>query len=321
MPILKSNYRPSYFFRNYHVSTIYTSVFRKVKGVKQQRERLELADGDFLDIDWSYSKNLKSTKLLILLHGLEGNAQRPYMTGLAKLFTINGWDVAALNFRGCSGEMNRLYKSYNAGASEDLKEVIAAILSKQKYTQIALNGFSLGGNVVLKYVGEGNELPKELIAAVAISTPVDLAGSCKKLAESKNRLYSKRFVKKLKEQLYLREQKFPEDLERAKIDSCNSLVAIDDLYTSKAHGFNDAADYYSKSSSLNFIENIKIPTLLINAKNDEFLSDSCYPISIAKKKSNFFLEIPEYGGHVGFLQKKEYTYSEERALEFIKSYI
>jgi len=321
MPLLKSNYHPSYFFRNYHISTIYTSVFRKVKGVNQQRERLELQDGDFLDLDWSYSPNKNSDKVLIVLHGLEGNSQRPYMTGLAKLFNKNGWDVAAVNFRGCSGEMNRLYRSYNAGASEDLKEVISAIILKEKYSRVALNGFSLGGNVVLKYLGEGNELPKELIAAVTVSTPIDLAGSCEKLAESKNSLYSKRFVKKLKEQLYLREDKFPEDLDRANIDSCHSLVAIDDLYTSKAHGFEDAADYYSKSSALNFIDNIKIPTLLINAKNDEFLSDSCYPIALAKKKSNFYLEIPDYGGHVGFLQKKEHTYSEERALEFIKSYI
>ena len=186
-------------------------MFRKVKGVNQQRERLELEDGDFLDLDWSHSPNNNSNKVLIVLHGLEGNAQRPYITGLAKLFNKNGWDVAALNFRGCSGEMNRLYRSYNAGASEDLKEVISAILSKNKYTQIALNGFSLGGNVVLKYLGEGNDIPKEIVAAVAISTPIDLAGSCEKLAESKNSLYSKRFVKKLKEQLYLRERKFPDE--------------------------------------------------------------------------------------------------------------
>ncbi len=285
MPLIKSNYRPSYFFRNYHISTIYTSVFRKVNGIKQQRERLELEDGDFLDLDWSFSVKEKSDKVLIVLHGLEGNAQRPYITGLAKLFNKNGWDVAAVNFRGCSGEMNRLYRSYNAGASEDLKEVITAILSKNKYTHLALNGFSLGGNVVLKYLGEGNEIPKEVVAAVAVSTPIDLAGSCEKLAESKNSLYSKRFVKKLKEQLYLREGKFPNELERAKIDSCKTLVSIDDLYTSKAHGFEDASDYYAKSSALNFIENIKIPTLLINAKNDEFLSDSCYPIESPKRNA------------------------------------
>ena len=321
MPLIKSHYRPSYFFRNYHISTIYTSVFRKVNGIKQQRERLELEDGDFLDLDWSFSVKGKSDKVLIVLHGLEGNAQRPYITGLAKLFNKNGWDVAAVNFRGCSGEMNRLFRSYNAGASEDLKEVIKAILSKNKYTHLALNGFSLGGNVVLKYLGEGNEIPKEVVAAVAVSTPIDLAGSCEKLAESKNSLYSKRFVKKLKEQLYLREGKFPNELERAKIDSCKTLVSIDDLYTSKAHGFEDASDYYAKSSALNFIENIKIPTLLINAKNDEFLSQSCYPVEIAKKMPNFYLELPDYGGHVGFLQKKEHTYSEERALEFIQSYI
>ncbi|MCF4100725.1 alpha/beta fold hydrolase [Gillisia sp. M10.2A] len=320
MPLLKSSYQPPFVFKNYHISTVYASLFRKPLPVKQIRERVELADGDFIDIDWSYS-NSASKKVLVILHGLEGNAQRPYITGLANYFNIHNWNVAAVNFRGCSGEINRLYRSYNAGASEDLQEIVTHVLPKNNYTHLAINGFSLGGNLLLKYLGEGNALPPQLKAAVAISTPCDLHGSLKKLEEPKNRLYTKRFIKKLKSQLILRGKHFPAELSPSQILECESLLSIDDLYTSKAHGFKDALDYYKKSSSLNFLQYISTPTLLINAKNDGFLSDSCYPEAIAKRSPNFFLETPLYGGHVGFIQNKKQTYTEERALEFISSFL
>lgn len=317
MPVIKSNYKTPFLFRNYHISTIYASLIRRVPAIHQFRERLELVDGDFLDLDWSFSLKRKSKKLLIILHGLEGNAKRPYVLGMAGNFNSAGYDVAAINFRGCSGEINRLYKSYNAGASEDLREVISYTLKKNKYEEIFLTGFSLGGNLMLKYLGEGNKLPTEIKAAVAISTPCDLHKSLKKLEEPKNRLYSRRFVKKLKQQLLLRESKFPDHIEKQKILACKSLFAIDELYTGKAHGFENALDYYKKSSALNFIPSIEIPTLLINARNDEFLSDNSSPVELAENNPHFFLEMPEYGGHVGFIQKKKTTYTEDRSLDFI----
>lgn len=320
MPVINSNYKPPFLFRNYHISTIYASLVRKVPAIEQSRERLELPDGDFLDLDWSFSTQGESTKLLIILHGLEGNTQRPYVLGMAGNFTRAGFDVAAVNFRGCSGEINRLYRSYNAGATEDLREVITCALKKNKYTEIVLTGFSLGGNLMLKYLGEGNALPSEIKAAVAISTPCDLHQSLKKLEEPKNRLYSRRFVKKLKQQLLMREAKFPQNIQKQEILDCKSLFAIDELYTGKAHGFENAIDYYGKSSALNFISSIEIPTLLINARNDEFLSENSSPVDLAEKNPNFFLEMPEYGGHVGFLQHKKTTYTEDRALEFLSKY-
>lgn len=320
MPVIKSNYKAPLLFRNYHISTIYASLVRRVPAIDQKRERLELSDGDFLDLDWSFSTKGESTKLVVILHGLEGNAKRPYVLGMAGNFNRAGFDVAAINFRGCSGEINRLYRSYNAGASEDLREVISHALNKNKYKEIFLTGFSLGGNLMLKYLGEGNDLPLEIKAAVAISTPCDLHQSLKKLEELKNRIYSRRFVKKLKQQLFLRESKFPEHIEKQKILACKSLFAIDEIYTGKAHGFENAVDYYEKSSALNFIASIKIPTLLINAKNDEFLSKSSSPVELAQNNSQFYLEMPKYGGHVGFLQKKNTTYAEDRALDFFSNY-
>ncbi len=321
MPILESTYNPPYVFRNYHISTIYSAKLRSVKKVPQTRERLQLEDGDFLDIDWSFANSCSSNKVLIILHGLDGNAQRPYVRGLAHHFNRHAWDVAAINFRGCSGEINKLYRSYNAGASEDLNQVVTSILSKKKYDSLAINGFSLGGNLLLKYLGEGNSLPKELKAAVAISAPCDLHASLNKLNESRNWLYSKRFVMQLKKQLFLREKHFPEKITKEQIATCTNLLSIDELYTSQAHGFTDALEYYEKNSALSFIPNIKTPTLLINAKNDGFLSENSSPTEMAKNNPDFYLETPEYGGHVGFLQNKQATYTEERALEFVTSHL
>ncbi len=321
MPVLKSTYQTPFLFRNYHLSTIYASMFRKVPEISQTRERLELGDGDFLDLDWSFAPMGPAKKLLIILHGLEGNSSRPYVLGMAGHFNLSGWDVAAINLRGCSGEINRLYRSYNAGASEDLREVINYILDKKKYDTLSLTGFSLGGNLMLKYLGEGKEIPQQLKAAVAISTPCDLYRSLKKLEETKNFLYSRRFVKKLRQQLLKRSELFPDNIEKEEILKCTTLYAIDDLYTGKAHGFQNALEYYEKSSALNFIPAITIPTLLINAKNDAFLSPNSSPVEIADQHPFFHLEMPEYGGHVGFLQNKKTTFAEERALEFIAGYI
>lgn len=315
MPILKSNYKPPIIFRNYHLSTIYASMIRKVPHISQSRERLELEDGDFIDIDWSYAKS--SDKVVIILHGLEGNSQRPYVKGMAHKFLGDGWDVAAVNLRGCSGELNRLFRSYNAGASEDLKAVLDHILKMKKFSIITLIGFSLGGNLMLKYLGEGNNVPQEIKAAVAISTPCDLYLSLKRLEELQNILYSKRFVNKLKKQLQLRGSKFPDKISTRDIAGCKSLYAIDELYTGKAHGFQNARDYYDKCSALNFIPNIKLPTLLINAKNDAFLSANSSPEKMAEINPFFYLETPKYGGHVGFIQKGNSTYAEDRALEFL----
>ncbi|WP_029038131.1 YheT family hydrolase [Salinimicrobium xinjiangense] len=317
MPLVESKYDPPFVFRNYHVSTVYSATIRRVE-VAQQRERMELEDGDFLDLDWSYSPG-KTSRVLVIIHGLEGSSKRPYVTGIAKHFTENGWDVAAVNLRGCSGELNRKFKSYHAGATGDLDQVVRHILKRSKYDQLAFNGFSLGGNLMLKYLGEKRELPKQLKAAVVVSVPCDLHGSLKQLQKKQNFIYAKRFLYKLREHLSLRAEQFPGQLSREKIAACDTLLDIDNLYTSRAHDFENALDYYEKNSSLHFLENIKIPTLLINAQNDGFLSPDCYPIDTARENPHFHLEMPNYGGHVGFIQNGPVTYNEKRALEFIEA--
>jgi predicted alpha/beta-fold hydrolase len=179
------------------VSTIYAGLIRRVELPQQKRERLLLPDGDFMDLDWSYAPNT-SQKLIILLHGLEGHAQRPYITGTAKLFNAEGYDALGVNFRGCSGEPNRLFRSYHSGATEDLAAVVNHVVAKQQYHSIYVKGISLGANMLLKYLGEGQQIPQELKAAIAVSVPCDLRGSSEELHKLKNRAYAIRFLDHLK---------------------------------------------------------------------------------------------------------------------------
>ena len=315
MPLVPSSYKPPSRFKNDFISTVYSGIVRKVKGVSQQRERMTLSDDDFLDLDWSYSKT-KTNKLIILLHGLEGNAQRAYMLGAAKLFNQNNFDAVCVNFRSCSGEFNLKFRSYHSGETEDLEDIIQHIISTKHYSEIYINGFSLGGNIALKYAGEGRIIPKQIKSVVAVSVPIFLYGSMLELHKFKNVLYHDRFIRHLKNKLKHKLKQFPDKISNDNTKRIKSLKDFDDIYTSKAHGFKDALDYYDKNSSLQFLNNISIPTLLINAKNDSFLSSECYPIKEAKTNSNLFLEMPDYGGHVGFYDKNNTYYNEKRALEF-----
>ena len=318
MPQQDSNYAPPILFRNGHFSTIYSGIIRSVNGVVQNRERIALSDGDFLDLDWSYAQS-KSKKLVVLLHGLEGDAQRPYITGSAKILNQNGYDCCAVNFRGCSGEPNIKYRSYHSGATEDLMNILDHILSTRDYKSIFLKGFSLGGNLLLKYLGEGNQIPTELKGAVAVSVPCNLHDSCKQLLSTKNLLYAIRFKGNLLEKLRQKQAMFPEKISNADIKKIKTLMDFDDAYTSKAHNFKNALDYYEQCSSLQFLSNIQVPSLIINAKNDSFLGPDCYPVLETDNNPNLHLEMPNYGGHVGFWGKNNITYTEKRALEFFES--
>ena len=317
MPLINSNYNPPYFYKNGHLSTIYAGLIREVKGLTQERERITLPDTDFLDLDWSYT-NKPCSKAAILLHGLEGNAQRAYIKGSAKALTDNGYDVCAVNFRGCSGEPNTTYRSYHSGATEDLKAVIKHILTNKSYSSLYLKGFSLGGNLILKYLGEGNTIPSEIKGAVAISVPCQLADSLEQLLTFKNIAYANRFKKNLIEKLKSKQKLFPSKISDADIKKISTLKDFDDVYTSKAHGFKDAMDYYTQCSSLQFLKNITIPALIINAQNDSFLGKACYPISQAKTNTSLYLDMPKYGGHVGFYGTDNITYSERNAITFFK---
>lgn len=317
MPLLASSYRPEVFFRNGHLATIYSALLRKVDPPEQTRERITLPDGDFLDLDWS-SADVPADKVLVLLHGLEGNAQRPYMVGSARLFNASGYDVCAVNLRGCSGEPNLLFRSYHSGATEDLEAVLQHIEKTRAYARIYLKGFSLGGNLILKFLGERPHSPNRIAGAAAISVPCDLHDSLLQLNKPKNWLYARKFLSSLREKVYEKQKRFPGRISLEEAGKIRSLKDFDDLYTSRAHGFADAIDYYTRCSSQRFLEGIGVPTLLLNARNDSFLGPRCYPVEICRDHPNVYFESPDYGGHVGFVGEGGFYYSEQRSLEFLR---
>jgi predicted alpha/beta-fold hydrolase len=319
MPLVSSNYNPPFLFKNGHLATFFSGLVRKVPGVIQERERIHLPDGDFLDLDWSFSPK-PTNKVMILLHGLEGHAQRPYITGSAKQGNFNGYDACAVNFRGCSGEMNTLYRSYHSGATEDLEAVITHILDSNKYNEIFIKGFSLGGNLALKFIGEQRVTPKEIKAIVAVSVPCSLHSSLIQLLQPKNFLYAKRFKNHLKAKMREKQQLYPAKISDEDIINVKTLKDFDDIYTSRAHGFDNAMDYYKKCSSLQFLPKITVPSLVINAKNDSFLGPECYPFKEAEENKALYLETPNYGGHVGFYDKENISYTEKRVIKFFDEF-
>jgi len=240
----------------------------------------------------------------LLVHGLEGAAYSSYILALAKLLQKESWDVAALNLRGCSGQPNRLYNAYHSGATADVKLVLEEL--QKEYQTLALIGFSLGGNIVLKYAGdEAGRLPFGLKTVVGVSVPCHLSSSAKKLEDAQ----------KLKQKM----ETFPEKLSQREFEKIHTIRQFDDAYTAPANGFRDAEDYYAQCSSVFVLDKISIPTLLINAQDDPFLTGLCFPWQQAERNPNLHLYAPNYGGHVGFWldSSKKACLHEEWILDFL----
>lgn len=319
MPIIKSKYskRPWYFI-NGHFETIVPSLFFVEEGVAYTRERLELIDGDFLDLDWVKAGN---KRLIILSHGLEGSADRHYIKRPARYFSQRGWDVLAWNNRSCSGVMNRLPRFYHHGATEDIGAVVTKALEGD-YEEIVMIGYSMGGGMQQKYLGERK--PDDRIkGAVSFSVPCNVQDSAFELKKGFNKVYEKRFISKLKEKILLKaeEIEMPVDLER--IRQAKNFKDLDEEFTLKVHTeYVDADDFYSRITSDQFLPNLEIPLLIVNALNDPMLGSKCYPVELAEQKPNIFLEMPKKGGHVGFiLPKDSYSYMEYASDSFIKEVI
>ncbi|MFV0438116.1 MAG: YheT family hydrolase [Desulfopila sp.] len=308
-------------FRNGHLQTAYPTLFRPIPSTSPQRARLDTADGDFVDIDRHLSATGRHGRLAVISHGLEGNSRKKYVLGMARHLTRTGWDVACLNFRGCSGEPNRLPRFYHSGVTDDLHTVLTWALGQGDYSAAALIGFSMGGNQTLKYLGENPALvPRQVKAAVVFSVPCDLAGASRQLANWQNRLYMRYFMRGLQKKIQDKAQIFPECFDLSGLLAMRTFSLFDDRYTAPLHGFVDGEDYYQRCSANRFLGGIRLPTLLVQAGDDPFLSPTCYPGSQARGSSVFHLEIPRHGGHVGFVGNTSANiyWSEERAGEFLR---
>jgi len=324
MPIVQADdYHPPFLFRNKHLNTISPTLFRKVNDIKYRRYRIETTDSDFIDFDIS---TIKSTSAVIIIHGLEGNSNKAYVKGCAKAVNSIGLDALAVNLRGCSEEDNLLISSYHSGKTDDLELIINYALTKLNYHNIYLVGFSLGGNIVLKYLGENNSRnSKAVIAVVAISVPCDLRSTAYELSKSSNRIYLYRFLRTLKRKALIKIKNHNNTtISPVKIKQAKSFYEFDDIFTAPVHGFTNAEDYWNKSSCLQFLDKIDNPCLIINALDDPFLPQECYPNKIADQKSNIYLHTPKFGGHVGFMTNlhfRKILWNEKQITDFFSKYL
>jgi len=319
--IQEVDYKPSLFHRFAHFNTIYTGLFRKVPSFDSARHRLELPDGDFMDLDCSLSKN---DRVVILLHGLEGAADRPYMLGMANAFHQIGFDSIRVNLRGCSGEPNRMLKTYHSGATEDLQSVIDYVLQVAKHEHIVILGFSLGGNIVLKYTGDQAErIDSKIKIAIGISVPIDLASCSNTIGKLDNVLYNHRFLKNLRDKVRLKKDILLPSMDYHQLLEAKNFKEFDHWFTAPANGFKSGPDYYERCSSKQGLKDVHIPTLLLSAKDDTFLGEECYPYQIAEQNPNFHFLSPKHGGHVGFSgdNRNGMLYSEYQVVEFVGKHL
>lgn len=320
MPLIESTYNPSFPFTNTHINTINKTLFYR-GNIQYSRRRIETPDNDFLDLDFSLTG---SDTLIIALHGLEGSSKSNYIISTTNFLNKQGLDVVAINFRGCSGEDNRKIYTYHSGKTDDLDTILDFINSNYKYESIALLGFSMGGNITLKYLGEQTLRFSNVKCAIGVSVPCDLKGSSHELQLPHNKIYMLRFLSTLVAKGVSKAEKFPEsNLNINAIKKSKNFIDLDNALTAPLFGFKNAFDYWEKSSSKPFLEAISLPTLILNAIDDTFLSESCYPFEIAEKHELLYLETPQYGGHVGFnnpFWKSGKQWSENRIYDFIKSW-
>ncbi len=327
MPLIRTNtHQPPAWLPNGHYQSIYPALFRKIKPL-YHRERITTPDDDFLDLDWSFAKKaeaitVKKSPLVILSHGLEGSSTRQYITGMAQLLTTNGYDCLAWNYRSCSGELNQQLRFYHSGETTDLEFVIQHALAKG-YTDIQLMGFSLGGNVTLKYVGEwGKNIHPSIKKAVVFSVPMDLLACSRNIEKPENKIYLWRFLQTLKPKIEAKASQYPEHFDLDKWKQVKTFWDFDHVYTGPLHGFEGAEDYYHRSSSKNLVENIAIPTLIVNAENDPLVPFQSLPMDVIADLPSVWLELTQQGGHCGyrpqtFTHKGAY-WSELRALSFLQ---
>jgi len=294
-------FKAAWWLKNRHLQTLWPTLFRRKAKIHYSQERLELPDKDFLDINWFHTTT--SGPIVLILHGLNGSMHSPYVIGLLKQLHRDNYRTAVMHFRGCSGEPNRLARSYHSGETTDLDYVVSTLKAREPTTPIFIIGFSLGGNVLLKWLGEkGEQAP--IHAAVAVSVPFELDKSTTQLNQGLSRLYQWWLVRGLKQaymnKVKMRALKLPA-LSALSWKEINTFRKFDENFTAPLHGFQNADEYYKKSSSRQYLSSITVPTLVIHAADDPFTSLDSLPEPSELPAAITYL-LTERGGHVGFIE-------------------
>ena len=303
-------FTPAWWCRGPHCQTLWQALLRQRPRPPLRRERLELPDGDFLDLDWGIATArtapdaAPATPIVLILHGLEGSARSVYARGLLNALQACGWRAAVLHFRGCSGTPNRLARSYHSGETGDLDFVVRLLRARHPQAPLAAVGFSLGGNVLLKWLGEqGAGAP--LAAAVAVSVPFQLDLAAARLTQGVSRLYQWKLLRSLRQGLRRKFARTGSDAGAAPIDlqrlgQLRCFRDFDHHVTARLHGFDSAEHYYRVSSSRQYLPRIAIPTLILHASDDPFMTAAAIPRA-DEISATTRLELQAYGGHVGFV--------------------
>ncbi len=299
--LVNSTYAPPWWLPGGDSQTIYARSLARRYKIHYRRERWETPDGDFIDLDWTDSSG-DDGKLLVLFHGLEGCSRSHYALSLMAMAQQRGWRGVVPHFRGCSGELNRLPRAYHSGDSAEIDWILRRLKAANRHSEVYAVGVSLGGNMLLKWLGEANSGAGAVIErAVAISAPVDLHAAASVLDFGHRKaIYTRRFLRALRKKVLAKIDSHRLDIDPAAVRQCSTFRAIDDIYTAPIHGFKDADDYWTKSSSKPWLKQIQIPTLLINARNDPFLPASALPHD-GEVSDSVTLDFPNVGGHVGFV--------------------
>ena len=323
--ILKSKFKPASGLTNPHFQTMLPRFIRRKSKLAFYHEELELDDGDFLDLAWTeLSEEVKP--VVLVFHGLEGSIESPYAHGIMSAIKKQGWKAVLMHFRGCSGRMNRLPRSYHSGETDDAKQLISHIKAHYPDAPLAAVGFSLGGNMLLKLQAElGHKSP--FLAAVSVSAPLLLSNCAIKLSKGFSRVYQNHLIahmkKNLKSKASVHDYASLIGLDTRQINRINSFREFDNQVTAPLHGFKGVDDYYQKCSSRQFLKDIQAPTLVIQSLDDPFMSDDVIP-EMAELSKFTRLEISQYGGHVGFIGGsliKPVFWLERRIPEFLAEFL
>ena len=319
MPVLPhSTYVPPGFIRNEHLMTVIPNVVRFFPGIEYQRSRINTEDGDFVDVDFLDNGGHRA---ILLSHGLEGNSRSTSVLGMANHFKRLGWDIWAWNMRSCSGSPNKTRGFYHPMQTRDYAQVVDFVRQQKSYSEIGLVGFSFGGAFTLNYIAEeAEQLPKEVKRAVVFSTPCDLGATSRHLSENTNNSwYGKLFLRKYKAKIAAKAKLHPDWYDLGLWDKIKTVADFDLQFNCNWYGFERPQDFYTYVSPVTRLHQIRIPTLIVNAADDPVLPTDCYPTKEVSRLQKVFLEVPESGGHVGFVRSSQWggCWSETRAERFL----
>jgi predicted alpha/beta-fold hydrolase len=317
-------FRPPWWGRNGHVQTIWGSLCRTDR-LTLRRERLSTPDGDFVDLDWlDVDGDVTGAPTLLVLHGLEGSSRSHYVSGLLRAGRAAGWHGVAFNFRSCSGELNRLPRFYHSGETGDLAWVVRTLVARAPGVPLGAVGVSLGGNVLLKWLGEvGAGAPPEFRGAVGISVPFDVAASARVLDQGFHRLvYAANFLRTMRVKVVEKARRYPGFVDVAAARRARTFARYDRVVTAPLNGFRDEVDYWTRASSGPYLPRIRRPTLLLGAHDDPIVPGRTLP-DARRLPPNVRIEFTARGGHAGFLEGRwpwrVGSWAERRAVEFLTS--